>query len=158
MSHTLADRFSQLKLRGCARAYLEQEGNPNFAHLSFDDRLTLLLEREELERANRVLSLRISQARFKQSASFDTLTPNSARGLDQTLLKTLGTCDFVRKKRNILITGPSGCGKSYLATALSHQACLMGFSAKYYRAPSTSRRAGHERGRRSLFKSCPTDQ
>lgn len=36
---------------------------------------------------------------------------------------------------NLLITGPTGCGKTYLACALSHQACLAGFTVKYYRLP-----------------------
>ena len=35
----------------------------------------------------------------------------------------------------MLITGPTGCGKTYLACALVHNACLLGFTAKYYRLP-----------------------
>jgi len=32
-------------------------------------------------------------------------------------------------------TGPTGCGKTYLACALSHKACLQGFTSRYYRLP-----------------------
>lgn len=36
---------------------------------------------------------------------------------------------------NLLITGPTGCGKTYLSCALAHKACLLGFTARYYRLP-----------------------
>src|SRR5579871_669936 len=32
-------------------------------------------------------------------------------------------------------TGPTGCGKTFLACALSHHACLQGFTSRYYRLP-----------------------
>ncbi|SDA94161.1 IstB-like ATP binding protein, partial [Algoriphagus alkaliphilus] len=36
------------------------------------------------------------------------------------------------KGESVLITGATGCGKSYLASALGHQACLLGFKAAYF--------------------------
>jgi DNA replication protein DnaC len=42
-------------------------------------------------------------------------------------------CNFIRKYENSIMTGSTGIGKSYLATALGHQACTLGF--KVYYAP-----------------------
>jgi DNA replication protein DnaC len=35
----------------------------------------------------------------------------------------------------VLLTGPCGTGKTFIACALGHQACLKGYSVKYYRLP-----------------------
>jgi DNA replication protein DnaC len=36
-------------------------------------------------------------------------------------------------RQNLLMTGPCGSGKTYLACALGHNACLHGYSVRYYR-------------------------
>jgi DNA replication protein DnaC len=44
----------------------------------------------------------------------------------------LADCSFIEKKENVIITGATGVGKSYLASALGHQACIMGYKVRYY--------------------------
>ena len=36
-------------------------------------------------------------------------------------------CSFIDKHENIIITGGAGIGKSYLASALGHHSCSMGY-------------------------------
>jgi len=55
--------------------------------------------------------------------------------LDKALMLSLASGDWIKKGLNILITGATGTGKSYLACALTHKACLEGFSARYWRMP-----------------------
>ena len=50
-------------------------------------------------------------------------------------MKALSTGQWLKEHLNVLITGPCGVGKSFIACALSHRACLMGYSALYVRAP-----------------------
>jgi DNA replication protein DnaC len=59
----------------------------------------------------------------------------SPRGLDKALLTSLATCQWVRERRNVLITGPTGVGKTWVACALGHQACRAGFTTLYLRLP-----------------------
>ena len=136
MNRSIPERLAKLHLSGFSNAYMEQLNIEGFQEMSFDDRLSLLLEREELERANKSIALRLGKARFKQAAAIEDLKASAARGLDRSTINTLSNCDFIRQKRNLIITGASGCGKSFLATALSHRACLLGFTARYFRAPS----------------------
>src|SRR5690606_40359160 len=42
-----------------------------------------------------------------------------------------GTLAFMTRKENVILTGASGVGKSYLAQALGHQACLLGYKTIY---------------------------
>jgi DNA replication protein DnaC len=50
------------------------------------------------------------------------------------MFNRLASLDFITKKENLILTGASGVGKSYLAQALGHQACLMGFKTQYFNA------------------------
>lgn len=134
MTHNISDRFTKLRLPGFSNAYMEQSMGTGFKDMSFDDRIALLIDREEQQRANHSIAVRVGKAKFKQSAAFENLKPSASRGLDKTMLQNLGSCDWIRKKQNLLITGPAGSGKTFIGTALSHHACLCGFSARYFRA------------------------
>ena len=41
-------------------------------------------------------------------------------------------CTFIEKKENILITGSTGIGKSYIASAIGHHACSLGYRVLYF--------------------------
>src|SRR6202022_1064599 len=59
----------------------------------------------------------------------------AARGLDRALSRKPAPCEWIRPRRNLLITGPCGVGKSWLACALGHKACREDFSVLYHRMP-----------------------
>jgi DNA replication protein DnaC len=42
------------------------------------------------------------------------------------------SCEWIKRKQNIIISGSTGLGKSFLASALGHQACQHGYKV-YYR-------------------------
>ena len=54
---------------------------------------------------------------------------------DRALFLKLADCDWVRSRRNLLITGPCGVGKSWLACALGQKACREDLSVLYHRVP-----------------------
>lgn len=43
------------------------------------------------------------------------------------------SCSWISNHLNMIVTGATGTGKSFVASALSHEACVQGFKVKYYR-------------------------
>lgn len=134
-SNPTIEKLQRLRLHGFIIGLEEQLCSSNYNEFSFNDRLYLLVEREFLERENRSLKRRLSNAHLKkQEASIENVKASASRGLDNTLLKELSSCEWIKQKRPILITGPSGAGKSFLAEALAHKCCLLGYTALYTRS------------------------
>jgi DNA replication protein DnaC len=106
-----------------------------YEELSFQDRLGLLIDREQTDQDNRRLATRLRSARFRQSACLEDLDFSGKRGLDKGLIKKLATGQWINDRLNILITGPCGAGKSYIAEALAHKGCVLGHAAFNVRAP-----------------------
>lgn len=135
LQHTMT-QLKSLKLDGMARALDEQQLMPNSQELTFEDRLTLLVEREVLWRDNKRLERLLRQAKLKQpQACMEDVEYRGSRNLDKRLMHTLAGCDWIRRSQNILLTGKTGVGKSWLACALGNQACRQGFSVMYVRVP-----------------------
>jgi DNA replication protein DnaC len=64
-------------------------------------------------------------------AAIEQINFKSDRTLDKNQVLRLAECNFIAKKENVLITGSTGIGKSYIASAIGHQACSMGFKVLY---------------------------
>lgn len=47
----------------------------------------------------------------------------------------LPECSFIARNENLLITGSTGIGKSYVASAIGHQACILGYRVLYASTP-----------------------
>ena len=128
------DKLKTLKLNGMLKGLEEQLASSEFESLSFDERLGLLVDRETIERENSRLKTRLKQAKLRQQACFEDIDFRHPRGLDKSMILSLGTCGWVREHQNVIITGATGVGKSYLACALAHRACMEGYKVRYYRS------------------------
>ena len=129
----LLDKLTQLRLPGIRSGLEEQLQNPQYAELSFEDRLGLLVDLECTRRADNSLRRRIKTARFTLPATIEDLDLSPARGLERSLILELAQGEWIRRHLNILVLGPTGAGKSYMACALGHAACRQGFSVRYQR-------------------------
>lgn len=128
------EKLRALKLTGMAEAFCEQLQKP-MPDLDFESRLGLLIDREWYLKENRRLSRRLSQAKLQQPACVEDIDFKHSRGLNKSVMQELTRGQWIHQHLNLLITGPTGCGKTYLACALAHNACLLGFTARYYRLP-----------------------
>jgi DNA replication protein DnaC len=135
LAHPTQERLLALGLAGMARAFDDQQRQPDVAALSFEERFALLLDRETMERQNKRLVTRLRFAALRQDAVVEDVDLRAPRGLDRALFQKLAAGDWIERKQNLLIIGPTGVGKSWLACALGHKACRDDRPVVYYRVP-----------------------
>lgn len=135
LTNPTIELLREMKLAGMADALAEQLGDPDTAAMCFEDRLGLLVDREQATRTDRQLKTRLTQARLRMQACVEDIDYRSRRGLSRTVVRGLATGRWLTDKVNVLITGPTGVGKTYLACALAQQACRQGRRALYVRLP-----------------------
>ncbi len=121
-----------LRLHGMQKSWKAMQETRKLHEFSLSEGMELLLHAEEEERINRRFKRLDKQAGFRYKASLEELRLQDGRGIDKSQVASLANCDFIAKGESILITGATGCGKSFLASALGHQACMMGYKVAYY--------------------------
>ena len=69
LRHPVLEKLYELRFRGMAKAYEEQLNTEDITKLTFDDRLGLMVDREDAERAARSLRrrLQVAKLRFPQA-------------------------------------------------------------------------------------------
>jgi DNA replication protein DnaC len=131
LTQPLLDKLTHLKLAGFRQALQEQLARPQYADLSFEERLGLLLDVEVTRRTNNRRYRAIQAARFPLQATMEDLDLSARRGLKRAEVVQLAQSEWVSHHLNVLILGPTGAGKSYLAAALGRAACEMGVLSGY---------------------------
>lgn len=125
------EQLKELKLQGMARSYeavlhLPVNQHPEAHHL--------IAQLSEAERQNRVqyktqLYLKLSKLRY--AGSLEEISYSASRNLTKEQILQLADCSYIDRSENILVSGATGSGKSFLACALGHQACVMGYKTLY---------------------------
>ncbi len=133
--HPTVNLLNELGLAGMASGLQRLDAQPEARALDHAEWLGLLLDQEVTLRRQKRFETRAKAARLRHEADLEDIDYRAARGLDRGLFLKLGSCDWIRSRRNLLITGPCGVGKSYLACALGHRACREDLSVIYHRVP-----------------------
>jgi DNA replication protein DnaC len=124
LTHPTLDQLHALGLHGMAKGFKELEVNPEARALEHPEWLALLLEHETTLRRQKRFEARARAARLRQSASIEDVDYRAARGLDRTLFRKLASCEWIRARRNLIITGPcesgSYCPPRYAVRMSSH--------------------------------------
>jgi DNA replication protein DnaC len=140
------DKMNAMKLSGMTEAFQQQLGGGEYARLSFEERLGLLVDNEWTAREQRKLGRRLRKAKLRYPASLEDVDFKHPRALDRQQVLSLGNCGFIQSRHNLLITGPTGIGKSYLACAFVERACRRGYNAAYLRLPRLLQQLAVARG------------
>ena len=134
MNQATLQKMMDMRLFGMVEAMSRPVRGDEYADLSVEDRLGLLVDAEWEAREGRKLTNRLRQARMRYAASIEDIDYAPRRNLDKKVMLALGACGWIREHQNVIITGAAGTGKSYLACALVERACRSGFSATYVRS------------------------
>lgn len=125
------EQLKDLKLQGMARSYEAILQLPVNQH---PEGHALIGQLAEAERQNRIhyktqLFLKLSKLRY--AGSLEEISYGPQRNLTKEQILQLSDCSYIDRSENILISGATGAGKSFLACALGHQACVMGYKTLY---------------------------
>ncbi|MDD1422377.1 IS21-like element helper ATPase IstB [Dolichospermum sp. ST_sed1] len=133
MQETIS-KLRTMKLTGMAECLEEQSKSTKIKELEFDDRVSLMIDRELTQRNNKRYINRLKSANFKETeACLENVDYKSKRNLSKSSFIKLGQCQFIKEKKDVIFTGATGSGKSWLAQALGHAACEHGFNSKFQR-------------------------
>ena len=129
------DKMIKLRLPHMAQALRAQLERAVGSALSLEECVGLMVDREWTERENRRTGRRIKDAKLGMQACLEDVQCDPARGVDKAVVRSLGTCAWVRAKQNVIVIGMTGTGKSYLGAALAETACRHGYRALRTRVP-----------------------
>jgi DNA replication protein DnaC len=131
MNDQTIEKMRTMKLYGMVRAFRTSLESGNAEKCTADELLSILIDSEWDERFNRKLNRSVKNARFRYKAAVELINFDEHRVMIKNQVLRLADCAFVDKKENVLITGSTGVGKSYIASAIGHQACSMGYRVLY---------------------------
>lgn len=144
------EKMKSLRLHGMLQAY--QSSMDIKVQLTGDELLSILIDAEWQDRDNKRISRLTQGAGFRYTSNLSEVNYQAVRELNKDLLARLATGHFIDQKENVLITGPTGVGKSFLASALGHQACSLGYKTAYYNTAKLFTRLHGARADNSLYK------
>jgi DNA replication protein DnaC len=139
MIEQTVEKLKILRLSSFAKALLAQLESHQYTALSFEERLSLLVEQEFLARENRCLAQNLKNAKLKQQCCIEDVNFDMPRNLKRSQFMELAQCHWIEKKHNLIITGPTGSGKSFLACALGDKACRLKLKTRYVKVSDLAR-------------------
>lgn len=131
MNTQTLEQMKQLRFHGMYRAFNETL-QANSIEYTNDEHIAYLLQSEWDDRHTRKIERLTKAAKFRYKAFFEEIHYDKNRNMDKNQLQRFASCDFIKNKESILITGSTGVGKSYIASAIGHQACSLGYKVMYF--------------------------
>ena len=128
-------KLIDMKLNAMATVLRDRAAAPGAEPLSTDEAIGLLIDREWTSRENKRLDRLLKDARVPGGACIENFSCEVGRGVDKSFARSLGSCNWVRAKQNVIVLGATGAGKSFLGGALAQAACRQGFRALVVRTP-----------------------
>ena len=130
MQQTL-EQLKDMKLTGLIEAWQEQQAQPTYHDLSFDERLALMVEREYLRRQQQRLRRRLKQAKLFIGAAIADVDFEVPRGLKKAQFLEWAQGQWLADALNLVILGPTGTGKTFLSCVLADHLCKQGHTVRY---------------------------
>ncbi len=136
LTENTVTKLREMHLSVMAAAYKEQLSDSSFQSMSFEDRVSLIVDMEWNSRKNNYLKRLIKQANLSEpNACIEDIEYHSDRNLNKNMITKLSTCNYIQEHHNVILLGATGSGKTYLACAFGMNAVRNFLSVKYIRLP-----------------------
>jgi DNA replication protein DnaC len=127
------EQLQNLRLNGLLEAWQQQQAQPTYQDLSFDERLALLVESEYLKRQNQRMHRRLKQACLFTNVALDDVDFQVKRGLNKAHFLQWAQGQWLSNHLNLMLIGPTGVGKTFLSCVLSEHLCKQGVRVRYFK-------------------------
>lgn len=135
MNPETLEKMRKMNFFGMYRAFKTNLESGKQETYTPDEIIAHLIEAEWDDRQNRAIERSVKNARFRYKAAVEDVLYHAERNIEKNQIMRFMECSFINKHENIFITGSTGIGKSYLASALGHHACSMGYKVLYHSVP-----------------------
>jgi DNA replication protein DnaC len=126
---------SDLRLTIIKQCFEEQIKEANQKDASYEEFLSLLLQKEWDSRQETAQYNRIRRAEFPYKKHLEDLSINDLPEDAQKKYKHLKTLEFIKEGRNLILAGNPGTGKSHMAIGLGMKACMVGYKVWFTTVP-----------------------
>ena len=127
MNSTLFKDLRNLKLSGIAKTLEVRNEQAIREKLSYMEFLELLIEDELANRKDNSYKKRFQKAHFPFTKTLEEYDFNFQPTLNRQEIYNLATCEFIRKKENVVFIGPPGTGKTHLSISIGIKALQQGY-------------------------------
>ena len=127
MNSTLSKDLRNLKLSGIAKTLEVRNEQAIKEKLSYMEFLELLIEDEFANRKDNSYKKRFQKAHFPFTKTLEEYDFNFQPTLNRQEIYNLATCEFIRKKENVVFIGPPGTGKTHLSISIGIKALQQGY-------------------------------
>lgn len=134
ISQSLKTAMKRLKLGGLLPTLPERVAYARKAKLTELDFLELALHDEIARRDEKNLAGRLARAGFQEEQTLEGFDWDAPVTFDRDRARDLFTLGFVERREDVILLGPVGVGKTFLASALGHAACRVGYDVLFLRA------------------------
>lgn len=131
LSKSTLERLQGLKIPGFIDALVAQTQSTQYATLSFEERMTLLVDAEFNRRVDLKTRKLLRDAKLPNTATLEDVDFLANRGLSKSLLLEVVNATWLSMGSNIIITGPSGTGKTFIASVIANALAVRGYSVRY---------------------------
>lgn len=125
------EQLKELKLQGMVRSYEATIQLPVNQHPEGHQLIAQLAEAEKQNRTQYKTQLYLKLSKLRYAGTLEEISYGAQRNLSKEQINQLADCSYIDRSENILVSGAIGSGKSFLACALGHQACVMGYKTLY---------------------------
>ncbi len=132
MKNESLQSMKRLHLSGMASAYEGILSLPLNQLPPGHEMVASLLDAEEQHRIGIKTDMFMRLSKMRYRSTLKDVECSESRNLKNETLLFLAQNTYLQRHQNILITGATGCGKSFLACAIGHQACLLGYRTLYF--------------------------
>lgn len=119
--------FSVDKYTGIAKTLEVRNEQAIKEKLSYMEFLELLIEDELANRKDNSYKKRFQKAHFPFTKTLEEYDFNFQPTLNRQEIYNLATCEFIRKKENVVFIGPPGTGKTHLSISIGIKALQQGY-------------------------------